>query len=151
MKIPLSHLREKHNITITAYLDDLLLIANSPTQLLSAIDITQNLLRSLGFFISVKKSVIMSTKNLQFLGFFINSETMHITLGAGKAADIKAFIADTLKQPLITIRHLAAVLGKLAATLPGNRYGQIFIKRLEKEKAKALKAKAYNYEGTLTL
>lgn len=51
----------------------------------------------------------------------------------------------------MTIRHFAQVLGKLAATLPANKFGQVFLKRLETAKAKALRHSNYSYEGNITL
>ena len=151
LKVPLSHLREHHNITITAYLDDLLLIADTPESLLKAIHTTLALLTSLGFTISHSKSVVHPTTTLQFLGFLINSITMTVTLAPGKAAEIKHLIQETLKLKTIKIRHFARLLGKLAATLPANRYGQVFIKRLESAKALALKSCSFSYEGKFNI
>ena len=147
LKVPLSHLRDKYNITIIAYLDDLLLLSNSAKQLVSDINITQTLLRRLGFYISVEKSVLQPTKALKFLGFMLNSQTMLVTLSPDKPDCIKQMLAEFLSKATTSIRHFAAILGTLAATLPANRYGQIFLKRLETEKAKALKKKSYNYDS----
>lgn len=151
LKVPLSHLREQHNIIVTAYLDDLLLIAPSREKLIRDLNITQSLLRQLGFYISTKKSVLTPTRSLQFLGFSLNSENMLVTLGPDKANNIKILLADILPLSKTTIRHFAAVLGTLAATLPANKYGQIFLKRLEKEKANALKRRSFNYDSTLKI
>ena len=151
LKVPLSHLREHFNINIMAYLDDLLLLANSREQLLKDLDTTTHLLISLGFSISPAKSVILPTKQLQFLGFQLDSTTMLVTLGSGKADSIKSLIREFLQCSSTSIRHFAALLGKLAATLPGNRYGQIFLKRLEQDKAKALQYQGFNFEGTYTV
>lgn len=151
LKIPLSHLRQKHNIIITAYLDDLLLIADNPKRLLQDLDITQTLLNSLGFTISPKKSAVWPSPIIQFLGFIINSQTMTVTLSPGKVPDVKRLLTTTLKNSRMKIRQFAQVLGKLAATLPANKFGQVYIKRLEKAKAAALKHSNFSYEGNITL
>lgn len=151
LKIPLSYLREKHHIIITAYLDDLLLIASSPEDLLKAVDTTRSLLTSLGFTISIKKSSIRPSSRVQFLGFILDSTDMLVTLGLDKTTDIKDFVTEALTFRTMTIRKFACLLGKLAATLPANRYGQVFLKRLETAKAIALKDSSYSYEGVLSL
>ena len=102
---------------------------------------------NLGFYISTKKSVLIPTKSIQFLGFNLNSQTMLVTLENDKAMRIKQMITDILPMTKTTIRHFATVLGTLAATLPANRYGQVFLKRLEKTKAQALQMKSFNYDA----
>ena len=151
LKVPLAHLREHHNITVTAYLDDLLLIAASPQQLIADLDTTQSLLRKLGFYISSKKSVLTPSTSIQFLGFTLNSQTMLVTLANDKTSQIKDLLVDSIPMKKTTIRHFAAILGTLAATLPANKYGQVFLKRLEYEKAKALKKRSFNYDASMRL
>ena len=151
LKVPLSHLRQKHNITITAYLDDLLLIAQSREKLIQDIDITLDLLISLGFKISGEKSALIPSQTVQFLGFTIDSKNMKVTLGLGKPDNIKHFISEVLPIHRVQIRTFASLVGKLAATLPANQYGQIFLKRLETAKAKALLQANFSYEGMLTM
>ena len=42
-------------------------------------------------------------------------------------------------------------MGKLAATLPGNRYGMLFLKNFERAKAKALRRSRGRYDATMQL
>lgn len=81
----------------------------------------------LGFTISLSKSVILPSKNISFLGFDLNSVTMTVTMGTAKVQDIKNFITDSVTRPCLPISTFAALLGKLAATLPANKYGQVFL------------------------
>ena len=151
MKIPLSFLREHHGITITSYLDDLLIIAQSKKGLLESLDTTQTLLRSLGFTISVKKSSIQPAHAMTYLGFLIDSSSMTVSLTSEKSADIKQLLSATLQQSTLTIRSYAGVLGKLAATLPASRHGLLHMKYLETHKTKALRKSGFSYEGSITL
>ena len=151
LKIPLSHLRQKHNMLITAYLDDLLIIANDPKRLLQHIDLTQSMLISLGFTISIKKSSITPSQVIQFLGFIIDSRSMTVSPSPDKPPDIKQLITTTLTKTSTTIRQFAQLLGKLAATLPGNKFGQVYLKRLETAKTVALKNCQFSYEGNIKL
>ena len=151
MKIPLSTLREKHGLIITAYLDDLLLIANSPRDLLKAIDLTQETLRSLGFHISAKKSAIEPSHEVQFLGFSINSKSMTVKLPPEKVDTITADLNDTLRKATVSIRDFAKLVGKLTATVPANRYGQIFLKHLERSKTRALYQNNFDFDRYMTI
>ena len=146
MKVPLSTLRERHGILITAYLDDLLIVADSPKAVLQATNFTQTMLRALGFTISESKSVIKPTQSITFLGFDLNSVTMQVTVPPTKALDIKNTVLNTMQLDNISVRQFAGLLGKLAATLPGNRYGQLFLKHLEVAKTKALRPNPQNYD-----
>ena len=148
LKVPLSELRDRHNVTIMAYLDDLLLVAHTQQELLLAIDETITLLTSLGFSISVAKSSLIPAQQIQFLGFTLDSTSMLVTLGEGKASHIKSLVQELVNSDFVSIRHLAIVLGTLAATLPANRYGQVYIKQLEQDKAKALYEYGFKFEGT---
>lgn len=151
MKIPLSHLREHYGITVTSYLDDLLLVAQTEADLLKALDTTQTLLRSLGFIISVKKSSVKPAQQMTYLGFVINSQNMTVSLSNDKAIDIKTILQSALTQTDMSIRQYAGVLGKIAATLPANKYGQLHLKLLEQEKTKALYKHKFSYEGIIPL
>lgn len=151
MKVPLTTLRQQHGIIITAYLDDLLIIADSPEQVLKATHLAQSMLSSLGFTISPQKSVIKPTQSITFLGFDINSHTMLVSVPPTKASDIKQAVQQTMSLQTISVRQFAAVLGKLAATLPGNRYGQLYLKHLEIAKTNALRAHPYDYDTIMTI
>ena len=149
LKVPLSHLREQHGIHITAYLDDLFLVATSPEQLTVDIQNTCKLLTDLGFSISPQKSSLVPSLTMQFLGFTLNSVPMEVTLAPGKADDIKVILQSAIHSNHMTIRYFAGVLGKLAATLPGNRYGMLFLKQLEHYKAGALRRHRFCYEAVI--
>ena len=151
MKVPLSTLRQQHGLIVTAYLDDLLLIAPSPRDLLQAIDITQQTLRSLGFRISIKKSAIEPSHQVQFLGFLINSATMSVRLPDQKMSAITSVLQNSLTVNSMSIRAFATLVGKLTATLPANRYGQVFLKHLEVAKTKALARNWFDFDRSMAL
>ena len=151
MKVPLSTLRLTHGIIITAYLDDLLIIADSPAAVLQATDLAQEMLRSLGFTISVKKSVVRPCTSITFLGFDIDSVSMRVTIPAEKASEIQDSVQLTIQNPHMSVRQFAGVVGKLAATLPANRHGQLYLKHLEMAKARALQGSPLNYDVLMNI
>ena len=151
MKVPLSKLRAQFGHLITAYLDDLLLVAQTPDELIQATQHTLSLLQSLGFHISQEKSSLVPSHITTFLGFTLDSTTMTVSLPVDKVSSIKASLTDIRRLTQVPIRHFAALLGRLTATLPANRYGRVFLKHLEMAKTKALHQNKYNYDAFLQL
>ena len=76
------------------------------------------MLHDLGFAINAKKSVLVPSQIIEYLGFVINSNTMRVTLPTNKVAKIIAAIQDLVDKPTTSIRHVASVQGKLAAMAP---------------------------------
>ena len=72
LKSVLATLRRRFGIKIMAYLDDLLLLENSPEEVRQTIDIFTDL----GFKISVQKSTLLPTRSIEFLGFILDSHLM---------------------------------------------------------------------------
>lgn len=151
MKIPLSYLRRRFGFLITSYLDDLLIMADSPVQLLEAVNKAYNLLTSLGFSISLTKSSLVPTHKIQFLGFILDSEAMTITLPPDKAAAIRGNIQSCLHHHTVSIRHFATLVGQLTATLPASRYGRVFLKYSEMAKTRALCSADFDYDRPIHL
>ena len=59
-------------------------------------------------------------------------------------------IDKALKQPVMTVRTLAKIIGTLVACFPAVEYGQLFYRELEFIKIEALKVK-YDYEQNIAL
>ena len=151
MKIPLSTLRERHGLVLSAYLDDLILVAPTKEKLLQSIDLTQKMLRSLGFHISLKKSALVPSHRVQFLGFMIDSSEMTVTLPTNKIEIISTLLTETLQSSCMSIRNFATLVGKLTATLSANRYGQVFLKNLEVAKTQALCRNQFNFDRVMEI
>ena len=151
MKVPLSVLRENFNMTVMAYLDDILIISRSREGLLRDTQRAFQLFTSLGFAISPSKSVIEPSQTIDFLGFTLDSNTMLVTLMADKMTQIKQSIAETLELETMTIRDFARLVGRLAATLPGNRYGMLYLKHFEWAKSQALAQTKGKFDRQMTV
>ena len=61
-----------------AYIDDPLLISDTPEHCSKNVNETINLLSELGFTINYEKSVLIPAHSIKFLGFVIDSNTMTI-------------------------------------------------------------------------
>ena len=66
--------------TSVVYEDDSYLQGDTYESCLKNVNVAITMLRSLGFTIDPKKSVIKPTKNLIYLGFIIKSKDMTLTL-----------------------------------------------------------------------
>ena len=62
------------------YIDDSILLADSPQELIASVQAKITLLDSLGFTINGKKSVFTPTKKCEFLGFVIDPTQMTVSL-----------------------------------------------------------------------
>ena len=119
MKIALTHLREKHDITISGYLDDNILVNYGDNQMgLEQSKIAATLFQELGFTINISKSVVTPTTVMEHLGFIIDSNRMVVTMTAKKVQKILDLIIACLANDT-TIRKVAQIIG--IKSMPQNR------------------------------
>ena len=147
MKVALSHLRKSYGVTISGYLDDILLnnvdTADAMLKGVQAAELFQNL----GFTINVPKSVIFPTTRIEHLGFIIDSVSMMVSMTPEKTNKIIELVQDCLTKEKMTIRMIARIIGKINATRPANKWAALFTKQLEIEKNYALFANKFNYDA----
>lgn len=129
-----------------AYIDDCYLQGNSSQECAENVSETVKLVESLGFIIHPEKSVMVPSKKIKFLGFYLNSENMTVYLTEKRATEIKQLCTEIRNQTRTKIRHLASVIGKLTASFPGVIWGPLFYRKLERDKILALKANGGNYD-----
>ena len=89
MKPVLAVLRFK-GYRIVRYIDDILLIAETPDKLSQVVADTIALLRTLGFTIHDTKSITVPSQIAKCFGFILNSRNMTISMVPEKADCIKA-------------------------------------------------------------
>ena len=150
MKPALSFLRDR-GVMIVMYIDDALIV--SPTEKQCQIDttVTLTLFDRLGFTINKEKSCLQPTQEITYLGFLLNSKTLSIRPTQQKRDDIIHACNLTLRHTEVTIRALAELIGKLVAISPGNKYGPVFVKRLEIAKNAALRRHKGNFDEAIEL
>ena len=131
--------RKGHNST--AYIDDSCLQGRTKQQCAQNVSDTVHLLDNLGFIVHDKKSVLIPTKEITFVGFILNSADMTVRLPLDKK---ESFLN-------ITIREFSRLIGKLAATEPGVEYAQLRYEPLERIKEKHLKLNNDNFDSTMII
>ncbi|MEW8548280.1 MAG: reverse transcriptase domain-containing protein [Candidatus Thiodiazotropha sp.] len=139
-------LRAKGHIS-TAYIDDSCLQGQTAEDCAHNVSDTVSLFDNLGFTIHDKKSVFIPTKQIVFVGFLLDSETMTVRLTCEKAVKIITVCTHILQETYISIREFARLIGKLVATEPGVEYAQLRYKPLEQIKDKYLKFHKGNFEA----
>ena len=137
---PIVQFLRKIGIRLLIYLDDMLIAAQSENNLLEHLSTVLWLFTALGFIINVSKSVLVPTKQLDFLGFSINTSVMSITLPPAKAAEIRQEASRLLKLPSVQIKSLACLLGKLVATRPAVFIAPLHYRALQSLKIASLHA-----------
>ena len=109
---PVIALLRTRDISLIIYLDDLLIAAGTYIDRLNHTKQVISLLESLGFRINYKKSIIIPTQNLEFLGFIIDSTSMSLALPVGKIQSIKSSARKLLRaKGTISIRQLSRFIG----------------------------------------
>ena len=151
LKVPLSVLRQWLGMQIVGYLDDTLLVAKSYVMADQHGLEAAQLFTKLGFHINQKKSAVVPRQSVEYLGFTIDSTNMTVKLTDRKALKIHALLLDFKEKQAYTIRQVAALIGKLVATEPGNPWAFLFTKRLESEKSHALREARGNFDSPMTL
>lgn len=137
----------KQGFLSTIYIDDSCLLGTSFDQCTENVWSTVKLLDSLGLTVNPKKSVLIPTQQITFVGFVLCSRTMTIKLTTERIINIKNLCAEIKIKKFITIRKFSRLVGMLVASEPGVLYAPLYYKPLEKIKLANLNAKKGNFDA----
>lgn len=132
------------------YLDDILLLATTYEKCLENVNATVSLLRELGFIIS-DKSVMIPSKQIEFLGLNFDSIKMTVSLPERKVNQIKKLCQKLAFNKNTQIRNIAEAIGILVAATPGANYSPLYTRQIEHDKSRALELSHGNYDSYMTL
>ena len=144
----LANLRAK-GFVLSIYLDDLFLFGLTYEECLDNVTETVTLLKALGFIIHDKKSVLKPCRELEHLGFILNTKTMSVSLPKSKIEKLHNNCLQTLKLRRPKIRDVAHLVGILISCIKGVEYGQMQYRHLEMQKIQALKENKGNFDAEL--
>ena len=150
MKPVFGFLRMKGFCSVS-YVDDSLLLGLDFHECRENINATVHLLTALGFTVHLKKSLLMPTQHMEFLGFVLNSVDMTITITTKKKDKILNLGAELLEKSTPTIRELARFIGNVVATEEAFPMAPFHYRPMELDKADALEANRGNYDARITL
>ena len=121
-------------ISLLIFLDDILIMADSPERAAEHTEIVIRVLESLGFVIKKKKSILKPTQTILFLGFIVNSIKMLLLLPEGKTAKIKVICSISFRKCPHTQRNFkffGSVPGSSASFADGSPPLQGYSERLD--------------------
>ena len=151
MKALLAHLRVQYGVNLMFYIDDTLIYGTSPQQVQGYVSHTLRVLQEAGFKINFKKSVLPPAQVITYLGFQIDSTLLALTIPAQKELSLQVMLGDTLKLSKLTIRKFSGILGRLAATAPGNDRAKVLVKPLQRVGQVALTESYRQYDAVMRL
>lgn len=141
MRPVVQRLREK-GIRCVIYLDDLLIMAETRAQAVTHTREARELLESLGWTVNLEKSELTPHREIVYLGFRVNSQDMSLYVPTQKVKDIRRDITSCLEamgKHTLTLRQLAGVLGKIAATSGAIAMTKLLTRQLLREKNQLLR------------
>ena len=141
-----AHLRSQGFLS-ASFIDDSYLQADTAEECRLNVNATVELFQNLGFVVHDKKSVLEPTKELKYLGFILNSETMTVKLTPEKIAKGKAACNALLIKRRFTIRELSQIIGLIVSFFPGVLWGPLNYHNLEMAKTRALRQSKGEFEA----
>lgn len=114
---PVLRWARRKGIRITAYLDDLLIIAKDYHTSQLHTQMVQDKLLDLGFNIKMAKSSLIPSQQLEHLGFIINTQLMQLQVPANKIRDLRREASRMLSKVSCPIKQVASFIGKAQSLL----------------------------------
>lgn len=145
MKPIVSEMRNM-GVRLIVYLDDILILAQSPELLKTHMEMMAQRLESLGFKLNNGKCEWEPSQLVEFLGFLVNSLSMRISLPENKVKKIQKECSTLLKRRLVTARQLAQLIGTMTASIPAVAQAPLHYRALQRLHNRALIGNNYNCE-----
>ena len=149
-KVLFSHLRKAGHIS-TNYIDDCCLIGKTEQSCWENVRETVKISQEAGFVIHHKKSALYPSKQLQYLGYILNSQNMTVRLTPERQLKIKQLCQRFLCSTEVSLQRLSRLVGLFVSALPGVNYGQSHYRACERLLNKALKRHKGNYKQIVHL
>ena len=134
LKPALALLRQM-GIRFIAYIDDILILAESQEIALDHTSALTYLLQCLGFVINHEKSVLRPTRKIKFLGITVDSAQSELRLPLRKIKAIRAEARQIARQQATSAHELARLLGKMSATASVIPPAPLFYRHLQMDLA----------------
>ncbi|XP_022806778.1 uncharacterized protein LOC111343852 [Stylophora pistillata] len=110
---PVIILLRRQGIRIVIYLDDMLILDQSPERLSSIFQSVVALLQRLGFLIKQEKCSQAPSQCLEFLGSLINSKEMTQAVPNEKLQNLQLECKNALNNRWLTLKEFSALLGRM--------------------------------------
>ena len=148
---PIAIFLRARGVRMIVYVDDILLMADTAAQAKSHLETLTFLLTGLGFVINAQKSITTPTQQIEFLGFKVNSVSLHLSLPGEKLHHIRMEVRQHLQRLQVTARQLAQLIGKLHAALQAVLPAPLFYQSLQGDLHRVLNLTNQNYNALVSL
>ena len=133
------------------YIDDICIVADTAISCAEAVRELAKDLDAVGLVVHPVKSELTPSKKLKFLGFYIDTRNMVVTLPQEKIENFEQKALKLLSKEDVKIRHVARLVGYMVAYTQAVDYGLLYQKALEKDKNEALVLSKGNFESRMVL
>lgn len=96
---------------VSCYIDDCIFIASSKEELLCNVNYAMQFFDSLGLTFHMKKSTLVPTQRVKFLGVILDSVNMTVTLPDEKMIQIRCLGRSLLTKKTNTLHELSSFIG----------------------------------------
>ena len=104
-------------IRLVIYLDDILILHQTKEELIQLIPLIFKLFEALGLVVNCTKSVLSPQQRMEFLGFVVDTVTLHLIFPAEKLRKIQQSAQHLLHQQNVSVREVARFVGKASASM----------------------------------
>jgi len=126
-----AHLRSQ-GLLSAAFIDDCYLQGQTVEECTKNVEKTVDIFSKLGFVIHEEKSVLVPCQKIKYLGVWLNSVDMTVSLTDEKKQNIRTACQGLKAKQSFSIRELAQVIGQLVAAFPAVFWGPLFYRDLGK-------------------
>ena len=145
---PVISLLQSRAIRIVIYLDDMLILYQSPNRLASAFHSIVNGLKQLGFLIKQEKCSQVPTQRIEFLGSLINSTDMLQAVPSERLQNIQAECRKAYQNRFMSITELSALLGRMIhCTQMGLAQAPLHYRALQRQHISILRHQKISYQS----
>ena len=107
-------------------------MAESVSLLMSHLNCVLYILRSLGFLVNEKKSILAPSQEIEFLGLVIDSVSLSFSLPTVKVDKVIQLCEKALRAERISLRELASLLGNFSWAIPTVPFAQAHYRILQR-------------------
>ena len=97
---PVTIFLQSMRVHMIVYIDDIMLMGESPNQVESHLEALVYILTGLGFVINIPKSVMIPSQQIEYLGMLVDSTTLHLSLPGEKLHHIRVEIGQMTQRAL---------------------------------------------------
>jgi hypothetical protein len=147
---PLLRWARQQGIRISAYLDDLIIVAATEEESRRHTSMVLHKLTSLGFLTKESKSSLNPSQTLQHLGFEIDTRAMTLRIPGNKIRDVRREASKLINKGTCTIRQLSSFIGKAIAMTAAVFPARLKVQHLQATKIQALRS-GISWEESISL